>query len=150
VGYQPLTTPEQYAQAHYLPNAYRLLQGDTPESVWIEGKDVAGAWEKYKQFGQPAAIVKDYVKSAKPRWKEACFIPTGTERPRFDEILKAFLETRGNLFEKGIVFRRFHEFVKLADDIRGQPVHEEYRLLSFRRLRIAWGNPVRKLRGPPR
>lgn len=146
-GYQPLTTPEQYAQAHYLPNAYKLLQGDTPESVWIEGKDVEAIWAKYNQLGQPAAIVKDYVKSAKHRWKEACFIPTGTGRPRFDEILKAFLEARGNLFEKGIVLRRFHEFVKLAEDIRGQPVHEEYRLFMLHGSLLA-GTPSIRGAGP--
>ena len=103
----------------------RCFRAKRRTTVWVEGRDVAGASEKYKQFGQPAAIVKDYVKSAKHRWKEACFIPSGTERPRFDEILQAFLEARGDLFEKGIVLRRFHEFVKLADDIRGQPVHED-------------------------
>lgn len=146
-GYQPLATPEQYAQAHYLPNAYKFLQGETPESVWVEGRDVAGAWEKYREFGQPAAIVKDYVKSAKHRWKEACFIPSGTERPRSEEIMKAFLETRGNLFEKGIVLRRFHEFVKLADDIRGQPVHEEYRLFMLHGALLA-GTPAIRGAGP--
>lgn len=130
-GYRPVTTPEQYVQAHYLPNAYALLQGRTPESVWVEGKDVDRAWNLYGQLGRPAAIVKDYVKSAKHRWNEACFIPAGTERNRFSEILAAFLEARGKLFEKGIVLRRFHELVKLADDIRGQPVHEEYRLFMW-------------------
>jgi hypothetical protein len=109
-----------------------LIQGQTPESVCVEGKNISGAWKKYEELGRPAAVVKDFVKSAKHRWKEACFIPSGTERTRFDEILKAFLEARGALFEKGIVLRRFHELVKLADDIRGQPVHEEYRLFMWR------------------
>lgn len=130
-GYHPITSPEQYAQAHYLPNAYSLLKGRTPESVWVEDKDVTGAWDKYVQLGRPAAIVKDFVKSAKHRWNEACFIPAGTDSGRFNEILKAFLEARGRLFEKGIVLRRFHDLVKLADDICGQPVHEEYRLFMW-------------------
>src|SRR5690242_817971 len=86
-GYRLVATPEQYAQAHYLPNAYALIQGQTPESVWVEAKDVAGAWEKYKQIGQPPAIVKDFVKSAKHRWNEACFIPAGTAQKRFEEIM---------------------------------------------------------------
>lgn len=134
-GYAPVATPKQYAEAHYLPNWYGLVEGRTPESVWVEGKDVAGAWQKYEDLGRPAAIMKDFVKSAKHRWAEACFIPAGTERGRFEEILKAFLEARGSLFEKGIVLRRFHELVKLADDMRGQPVHEEYRLFM-------WGGKV--------
>jgi hypothetical protein len=127
-GYLPFTTPEQYSAAHYLPNAYPLLVGKTPESVWAEGKDIGKAWGLYEQIGRPAAIVKDYVKSAKHRWNDACFIPTGTEQNRFNEILTEFLKARGHLFEKGIVLRRFHDLVKLAEDLRGQPVHEEYRL----------------------
>jgi hypothetical protein len=146
-GYRPVTTPEQYVQAHYLPNAYPLLQGRTPDSVWIEGKDVAAAWENFEQLGRPAAIVKDFVKSAKHRWNEACFIPAGTERIRFNEILAAFLEARGTQFEKGIVLRRFHNFVKLADDIRGQPVHEEYRLFMWDGSLLA-ATPAVRANGP--
>jgi hypothetical protein len=146
-GYHPVTSPEQYAQAHYLPNAYALIQGQTPESVWVEGKDVAGAWEKYSKLGQPSAIVKDFVKSAKHRWNEACFVPAGTERKRFEEILATFIKARGNLFEKGIVLRRFHEFVKLEDDIRGQPVHEEYRLFMWRGSLLA-ATPAIRGNGP--
>jgi len=146
-GYRPVTTPTQYAQAHYLPNAYKFLQGKTPESVWVEGKDVTGAWAKYEQLGRPAAIVKDFVKSAKHRWNEACFIPAGTARGRFDEILAAFLQARGNLFEKGIVLRRFHELVKLEQDIRGQPVHEEYRLFLWQGSVLA-ATPAVRGNGP--
>lgn len=130
-GYQPITNPEQYSQAHYLPNAYPLLKGWTPESLWVDSKDLAGAWDKYKLLGQPAAIVKDFVKSAKHRWNEACFIPAGTGQSRFNQILAAFLEARGKLFEKGIVLRRFYEFVQLEQDMRGQPVIEEYRLFLW-------------------
>lgn len=146
-GYRPVVSPRQYAQAHYLPNAYALIQGQTPESVWVEGKDVAGAWDKYKQLGQPAVIVKDFVKSAKHRWNEACFIPAGTGQQRFEEILAAFLAARGKLFEKGIVLRRYHQFVKLADDIRGQPVHEEYRLFMWQGSLLA-ATPAIRGNGP--
>lgn len=146
-GYRPVTTPTQYAQAHYLPNAYAFLKGRTPETVWVEDKDVAGAWVKYEQLGRPAAIVKDFVKSAKHRWNEACYIPALTERKRFDEILAAFLQARGNLFEKGIVLRRFHDLVKLENDIRGQPVHEEYRLFMWHGQLLA-ATPAIRGNGP--
>jgi hypothetical protein len=146
-GYRLAATPGQYAEAHYLPNAYPILRGRTPETVWVEGKDVAGAWGKYETLGRPAAIVKDFVKSAKHRWHEACFIPAHTERLRFDEILQAFLEARGHLFEKGIVLRRFHELVKLAEDLRGQPLHEEYRLFMWRGSLLA-GTPGLHGAGP--
>ena len=51
---------------------------------------------KYEQFGRPAGIVKDFVKSAKHRWNEVCFIPAATGRNRFNEILAAFIEAGGN------------------------------------------------------
>ena len=100
-----------------------------------------------EQLGCPAAIVKDFVKSAKHRWNEACFILAATERKRFDEILAAFLEARGTQFEKGIVLRRFHDFLKLADDIRGQPVHEENRLFMWDGLLLA-ATPAVRGNGP--
>lgn len=130
-GYQPITNPEDYAQSHYLPNAYPMIAGLTAESRWIAGRDVEAAWIIFQEMGKPAAIVKDYVKSAKHRWNEACFIPEGATRGRFGEIIAAFLEARGNLFEKGIVLRKFQKFVKLQEDLRGQPVHEEYRLFMW-------------------
>jgi hypothetical protein len=130
-GYQPITDPEQYAQAHYLPCAYPLIQRRTAESRWTEGRDVEAAWRLFAEMGKTAVIVKDYVKSAKHKWNEACFIPEGTARERFGEIIAAFLQARGNLFEKGIVLRKFQRFVKLQEDLRGQPVHEEYRLFMW-------------------
>jgi hypothetical protein len=146
-GYSPVVSVGAYAQAHYLPNAYEFIRGRTPESVWVVGRDVAGAWEKYEHLGQPAAIVKDFVKSTKHRWKEACFIPAGTEKKRFEQIMTAFLDARGELFEKGIVLRRFHELVNLADDIQGQPMHEEYRLFMWRGTLLA-ATPAIRGRGP--
>lgn len=127
-GFQPLAAPDEYAEAHYLPLAYPILQGSTPRTVWMEGADLDRAWDLYQQMAGEAAILKDYVKSAKHRWREACFLPAHTSRTDFEAILQAFLHERGSLFEKGLVFRRYHPLVQLGEDMRGQPIHEEYRL----------------------
>ena len=142
-GYVPVVTPEQYDEAHYLPSAYRHLVGLTPESAWIMGKEMDPAWALYQQFIEAPAIVKDFVKSAKHRWKEACFIPPRTGREQFEQILRAFLEARGGEFNKGIVLRRYHELVTLEQDIRGQPVHEEYRIFFWNGELLAASPPVR-------
>ena len=130
-GYAPVTRPGEYAEAHYLPNAYPHLNGLTPESAWITGNDLSEAWSLYQSFTSAPALVKDFVKSAKHKWNEACFIPSNTPRERFDEIIRAFLAARGAQFNKGIVLRRYYELVTLGQDIRGQPVHEEYRMFFW-------------------
>lgn len=127
-GYRPITAPDAYAEAHYLPLAYTHLRGFTPQSVWMEGTDREQAWQTYQQLADGPAIIKDYVKSAKHRWREACFLPARTSRATFDAIVDAFLEARGTLFEHGLVFRRYHPLVELGEDMRGKPTHEEYRL----------------------
>lgn len=136
-GYLPLTPPAAYAEAHYLPLAYAHLRGHTPETVWMSGDDVGQAWDLYQQVADTPAILKDFVKSAKHRWREACYLPTHTTRPDFERTLAAFLYERGNLFEKGLVLRRYHPLVELGQNMQGQPIHDECRLFCFDGVIIA-------------
>ena len=123
-GFRLINNPTQYAEAHYLPNAFRYLTGITPAN----GADREDAWQLYARWGYPAAIVKDYVKSAKHCWKEACFLPENCGQPHFDSVLAAFQEYRGPDFAGGFVLRRFASLRVLGETAFGQPIHEEYRL----------------------
>lgn len=127
-GYVPLVSAAAYEEAHYLPLGYRHIEGRTADSVWMEGRDEDAAWQMRSRLSGSDVIIKDWVKSAKHRWKDACFIPGGCSRERFGEIFRAFLAARGHLFERGVVLRRFHHLALLAEDLKGQPVHEEYRM----------------------
>ena len=127
-GFRLVTDPAQYAEAHYLPNAYDHIAGATPKSVWTVGADYETAWEMYESWGRPAAIVKDYVKSAKHRWKEACFLPSGSRRAHFDAVLTALHDYRGPDFAGGFVLRQFAPLRVVGETRFGQPIHEEYRL----------------------
>lgn len=129
--YAPVTNPEQYTEAHYLPDSYKHIAEFTPESRWIAGADLDEAWTLYQYFRNAPALIKDYVKSAKHKWSEACFIPAQTSREKLEQIIKALLEDRGDQFNKGLVFRRFHPLVTIEQTNYGQPVHEEYRLFFF-------------------
>ncbi len=142
-GARLATSPQDYAGVHYLPNAYRHIENETAKSAWMTGRDMDEAWRLYESVSSADVMVKDWVKSAKHRWREACFIPAHTPRERFEEIIRAFFQARGNLFEKGIVFRRIHPLVQLEMDLRGQPVHEEYRLFFWNSELIAATPPVR-------
>lgn len=97
----------------------------------MAGADAEQAWALYQGLADEPAILKDYAKSAKHRWREACFLPVHSSRAAFDGVLQAFLHERGALFEQGLVLRRFHPLVQLGETMRGQPIHEEYRLFCL-------------------
>jgi hypothetical protein len=130
-GYDPQTSPEAYSEAHYIPHAYRWTEGDSPRTRWIEGDDADKAWLLYQEFCAKDAIIKDWVKSAKSRWKEGCFIPAGSTEQRFREIYRVFRDERGKLFNRGIVLREFMPVVERGCDIRGLPLIEETRLFFW-------------------
>lgn len=130
-GYEPATKPEAYDEAHYLPLAYRITEGHTARSAWIEGDDEEAAWDLYQGFRDQDAIIKDWVKSAKSRWKDACYIPARTSRERFGEMFRLFRQERGKLFNRGVVLREFLPLVERGSDILGLPLVEEARLFFW-------------------
>lgn len=130
-GYRLIVDADAYAEAHYLPLAYRHLEGFTPASVWTDAPDTDAAWAAYQRLADGDTIVKDWVKSAKHRWDEACFIPAGAARERVERTLAALQADRGGLFEHGFVFRRFVPLVADGRDMRGHPASEELRLFYF-------------------
>ncbi len=131
-GYQPQTSPKAYEQAHYLPFAYPLTEGHAPRSAWVECDDVDDAWQLYQQFQSGEAIIKDWVKSAKTRWKDGCYIPAQTNEERFQQIFKVFRAERGKLFNRGVVIREFMPIVERGSDIRGLPLVEEIRFFFWK------------------
>ncbi len=131
-AWAPLVSPWGYEQAHHLPRAYPLLAGLTAPTAWIEGRDLTLAREAALSLGPGALLVKDHVKSAKHRWEEACFIPDARDRERFERVVRAFLEERGERFERGLVFRRALPLRLLRRDPRGTPVHDEQRMFFAR------------------
>jgi hypothetical protein len=125
------TPPHAYAEALYLPNHYRKLAGMTPPAAWTEGADLDRAWCAARSLGDGPWIVKDHVKSAKQRWRNACFIPRGSDRVTFDEICRNFLAYRAENFARGFVFKQFVPLVQLDESAFGSPLCEEYRLFFW-------------------
>lgn len=130
-GYLPQTAPAAYDEAHYLPLAYRHTEDHTSRSAWIEGDNANDAWALYQSFRGSDSIIKDWVKSAKSRWKDGCFIPAETSEERLREIFRVFREERGKLFNRGVVLREFLPIVERGSDIRGLPIVDETRLFFW-------------------
>ncbi|MER5354844.1 ATP-grasp domain-containing protein [Kitasatospora sp. NPDC002551] len=140
-GGQLLTSPPGYASAHELPGWYEVFEGATPQSVWLPlagagGEAGAGAEpgagieppgaERLaaavaRLGGQGPAIVKDYVKSRKHEWDEACYIPELADLPAVGRVVARFVELQAEHLAGGVVLRRFEEFTRVVWDTPGTP-----------------------------
>lgn len=109
-GAELVNSPEAYRFCHHLPESYGLLKGRTPRTSWlkVEGEvDFAAVGETLRGFGGGAVIVKDYVKSQKHAWGEACFIPRADDAEGALRVVRRFLELQGADLAEGLVFREY-------------------------------------------
>lgn len=130
-GVRLINDPVSYKHCHYLPESYSIIEGYTPRSIWIEtGPDVSiqQIMERLQSFGEAAIVVKDFVKSQKHYWHEACFIPSASDATAVERVVKRFLELQGDDLNGGLVFREFVEFESLTSHSRsGMPLSKEFR-----------------------
>jgi hypothetical protein len=111
-----MTSAQAYARGHELPGWYEALREFTPETVWTTGgsTDIDVLCEALGP--KTAAILRDYVKSAKHDWTGACFIPDVDDRAAAQRVVNRFLELREESFTGGLVLRRFERFA--GDEVR--------------------------------
>lgn len=134
-----VTDAAAYRHAHWLPESYPVIRGRTPESVWIPGKppsmeDIHAALEP---FGDRAVLVKDYVKSRKHEWLEACFIAHASDRFAVEKSVRRFVELQGDDFAEGLVFREFVQLQAIGQHPKsGMPLALEHRFF------VANGQPL--------
>lgn len=108
-GVTLLTGAEDYRRAHELPGWYATFAAVTPASVWSEGtpSDIAGL---VAPLPPGAGIVKDYVKSRKHEWLEACFLPDVRDVAAVEAVVATFVERQAESLAGGVVVRAFEEF----------------------------------------
>jgi hypothetical protein len=126
-----VNTPEAYTHCHHLPASYDVVRAWTPRTVWTRevGPGAEDAWMRLlKPFGDAPVLVKDFVKSRKHEWAEACFIPSARDRDAVSRVARRFLALQGEDLNEGLVFREFVAFVPLAGHPRsGMPRVREFR-----------------------
>lgn len=131
-GVRLINAPAEYRHAHYLPESYEAIAEMTARSVWLppDGDlDTNLLWPLLAEFGDGPMVVKDYVKSQKHHWDEACFIPSASDRPAVERISSRFLELTGPALNEGLVYREFVELEPLSQHSRsGMPLTKEFRL----------------------
>ena len=78
-----------------------------------------------KAFESSPIIVKDYVKSQKHYWKEACFIPNASDKKNVESVIQKFIELQDSDLNEGLVFREFIELEKFVPDAEEDIVPDE-------------------------
>lgn len=119
-----MTSPDQYRRAHELPGWYETFVAQTPLSTWLpldpEGQPpgASALAEATAPLGEGPAMVKDYVKSRKHEWDEACYVPELGDTERLTRVVARFAALQGDDLAGGIVVRAFEPFVEAAGEAR--------------------------------
>lgn len=127
-----INDPSEYKFCHYLPENYQVIQELTPKTTYkpLNGQfEVTNFQEQIEAFGNSPIIVKDYVKSQKHYWDEACFIPDASDTVKVDSVVRKFLELQGSDLNDGLVFREYVELEELTTHSQsGMPLTKEFRV----------------------
>lgn len=139
-----INTPDQYNHYHLLPGWYGEFEKDTARSVWTASSSIDDVLNIAKPLKGPY-IIKDYVKSRKHEWYEACFIDNIQNTAAFKTVAKNFVSRQGDDLVGGVVLREFLNLKKTGFHPQsGMPLSEEYRIFisGGRILSISgyWGN----------
>lgn len=130
-GLTLINTPASYRHCHYFPDNYSIIEPYTAKSVWLPYSgtlDMDAVTATLVPFEDRPLILKDYVKSRKHEWLEACFIPSATNRADVERVTTRFLELQGEDLNEGLVFREFLPFRPLTTHSKSRmPLTVEYR-----------------------
>ncbi|MFF2196999.1 ATP-grasp domain-containing protein [Streptomyces sp. NPDC058157] len=137
-GVELIVTPERYRTAHELPGWYATFADITPASVWLPtqpGETVAAGDLAALAGSLPpgAGIVKDYVKSRKHEWEQACYLPDLADTAGLTRVVRRFVELQEEFLAGGIVLRAFEAFARpesVAAEVRVWWLDGEPRLLT--------------------
>lgn len=131
-GIHLINDTDAYRHCHYLPESYSIIEEYTPKSVWMtlgDELDMDAVMELLRPFGASPLIIKDFVKSRKHEWEEACFIPSASDRAAVEKVVRRFVELQDDDINEGLVFREFVDFEPLTEHSKsGMPLTVEYRL----------------------
>jgi len=128
----PINSPAQYLHCHHLPESFDIIRAQSPGAVWVplgpEGIDIDQVIVAAAEFGDAPVVIKDYVKSRKHEWEDACFVPSAANRDDLRRVVSTFIE-RQDLLAGGIVVREFRELESIGIHPKsGMPLTREHRV----------------------
>jgi hypothetical protein len=127
-----INSPKEYRFCHYLPESYETIKEFTPQTTFKELKSefkIENFKVQIDEFGDKPIIIKDYVKSQKHFWDEACFIPNASEYEKVNSVIKRFIELQGADLNEGLVFREYLQLEEIGHhSASGMPLTKEFRV----------------------
>ncbi len=117
------TGPAAYRTAHELPGWYGVFANATPASAWIACEPFrapAAAVLAKTAAALPAGpgIVKDFVKSRKHEWDQACYVPDLADTAAVHRVVSRFVELQEESLTGGVVLRAFEDIDRAAGEAR--------------------------------
>jgi hypothetical protein len=141
-GLRLINDPAAYIHCHHLPESYSVIEKWTPKSVWLKiggGVDMDRIMDLLQTFGTARLVLKDFVKSRKHEWNEACYIPSAADRSSVEPVVRRFLELVDDDLNEGLVFREFVDFEPLTQHSKsGMPLTKEFRLFFLDGKPVFW------------
>lgn len=126
-----INTPEEYERYHLLPGWYKDFEAETPKSIWSDTCETADILA-LAQGLHGSYIVKDFVKSRKHEWYDACFIEDIQDRENASRVIRNFVERQAERLVGGIVLRKFEALKQIGfHKNSGMPLSEEYRVFIY-------------------
>ncbi|PSL09425.1 uncharacterized protein DUF1871 [Fusobacterium naviforme] len=127
-----INTPDEYERYHFLPGWYEDFKDETPLSVWTEENNIGDILHVAKQLDGESYIVKDYVKSRKHEWYDACFVKNVKDAAGLERVVRNFVDRQGEDLVGGVVLRKFENLKKAGfHEQSGMPLSEEYRIFIY-------------------
>jgi len=131
------TTPENYLWSHDLPRWYAVLKELTPRSSIISWKKPPTLEQVAAlvglTFGSKSVMVKDFLKSRKHEWFDACFIRDASDATEVIRVASNFIRLQGDDFYGGLVFREFLSLKQVGIHTKSRmPLVQEFRTFFLR------------------
>lgn len=127
---------DEYINCHYFPYSYEIIKDKTPKSIYFDfdGKlDFQDLMLKLSVFNGKPILIKDYVKSQKHKWNDACFIRSSNDSNEVKRVTDNFINLQGTDLNKGLVYREFLELEFIGEHSKSKmPLTKEYRLFFFK------------------
>lgn len=139
-GFILINTPDQYRQCHHFPSWYCLLEKNTANSMWTEGiPSEPEVIKLLKSFDHKPLVVKDYIKSRKHEWEEACFIPNAADINHAMQVVNTFITRQEDNLIGGIVLREYLSLKMLGNHEKSHmPIAKEVRIFCIQHKPFAY------------